>query len=717
MCGRRLVVGVPVPSPPPGDFFEAVPRGGGVCVYKRVLHDRDDERCRLLLRRCREVIRAHGPPQGSRDRTWPGDGSDRASVKFADADDAAGSSTGQGMNTGRQVVPFTELVEAFGVRYVHVTPPEGGDLYVTTWGWPQLQHLMPSQWYTDKHYATHGKPLPGTSPVYRVPTRPVDGTGLDVVVKFSRVAQDVLLDIQATFGADIPVEVIAGARCNSPMEEFGLVAELRRGLFGPRELSMTTQRPLAIYVPEERHELWRLGRDQSTFFSHCRQLENEQTPTAKAIELDIRREYVLMYEWLPGQDALDFYHAGSIDEKEMVEVTMRAARDFKAKGFHVLDHKPRHVILQTDANNVLKRRHGQLEYGVVDFEFLQRTAEHTRLFKSWRRMKYWRQQITDPHVAASLPSHLRRVEILGIPYLEGATPDGGRLWVVGERPGLYDFFLPERWRRTPRTKLSSRDEVYLTGTRDAMHLVYRRSNVGIVPAVDATTPNGKRILAHGYNSPFEEVAIAKQLRERGVHVTHARAIYRTAHRSTRSEARQELVRPGDHIEPGYDYYTVWGYFRGIDPSDDPGRIRDFLDPLTARDFQYLSADETEALLERLRALRQASGLGAEGFDPQNYVLLVDDQGRLRRDANGMLVIAHSISLEAACHAGLLGETEGQRILQHAHERIWAAGFEKLDESARDLLLTLNAECEPQRDASGDLRFTLCSLSLVRKRDG
>lgn len=43
-----------------GDFFESVPAGGDVYVYKRVLHDWDDDHCVTLLRRCRDVISNRG---------------------------------------------------------------------------------------------------------------------------------------------------------------------------------------------------------------------------------------------------------------------------------------------------------------------------------------------------------------------------------------------------------------------------------------------------------------------------------------------------------------------------------------------------------------------------------------------------------------------------------------------------------------------------------
>lgn len=43
-----------------GDFFEELPAGGDVYVYKRVLHDWDDDICVQLLSRCRDVIATNG---------------------------------------------------------------------------------------------------------------------------------------------------------------------------------------------------------------------------------------------------------------------------------------------------------------------------------------------------------------------------------------------------------------------------------------------------------------------------------------------------------------------------------------------------------------------------------------------------------------------------------------------------------------------------------
>ena len=129
-------------------------------------------------------------------------------------------------------LPPEMIVRAFGVDYGHVHPREGGDLYVTRYGWPTLAQLLPANWYSDQWYARHGIKLPGSGHVYHASTRPVRGKSIDVVVKFSRVAREISLEVATTFPDDITPEIIANARFNSPMEEFGLVTELRRGALG-----------------------------------------------------------------------------------------------------------------------------------------------------------------------------------------------------------------------------------------------------------------------------------------------------------------------------------------------------------------------------------------------------------------------------------------------------------------------------------------------------
>ena len=94
---------------------------------------------------------------------------------------------------------------------------------------------------------------------------------------------------------------------------------------------------------------------------------------------------------------------------------------------------------------------------------------------------------------------------MGVDYVYGQVEStGGSLWVVGRDPMLFDYFLPEKWRRTPRTKISASQQVYETVTKDNIHLVWRVSRVGQIPDADPFVRRERQILDYGYNSPFEE---------------------------------------------------------------------------------------------------------------------------------------------------------------------------------------------------------------------
>ena len=633
-------------------------------------------------------------------------------------------------------IPFDELppdlvVRAFGVDYGHVCPPTGGDLYVTRYGWRFVTHLLPANWYEDQWYARSGQRLPGaTGSVYRVQTRPVDGRSIDIVVKFSRVAQDVMLVVPATFPDDIPPDVIANARFNSPMEEFGLVMELRRGAFGPRNVRVLTQRPLAIYAPPEEFPLWQLGRDHTSFYVHGRQLANDQEHEIKAIELDIRRIYVLLYGWIKGKDAEEAFSLGDIDARDFEALTPRVVGELRTKGFRVLDCKPKHFILRNRRlDGQPLRRREQLVYGLVDFELLQRTQEHERVFKSAQHDRYWHLQRRRGQPApAPMPSHLKRMTIFGTPYVFGTGADGGRLWVVGHDPELFDYFLPDRWRRTTRVKLSPTNEVYRTRTRDNIHVVYRRSRVGTRPFVDPLTGWGQQIREHGYNSPFEEVAIAERLRQMGIPTTYPRAIYRTSHPSTkpgylRDERRfadhADLITPGPNPEPvlrpHHDYYMIWDCYRGADPEQPAEGLEgpSAIDLERGRETGLVTSEQLAEMVETTRQRLCARGFGSEGIAGHEIIVFPDREGGLRRDDRGRVDVALCIDALTAYEYGLLDDGAYRAVIEHLDAKLHAVDCEKLDVSGSDVLLSMNPDARFALDAYGEILATLCNFELIR----
>jgi hypothetical protein len=610
------------------------------------------------------------------------------------------------------------------VLYGHVRPPEGGDLYVTRQGWPWVSRLLPASWYANQRYLREGERLQtATGRVYRLPTHGRGGTPLEIVVKFSRVAQDVPLIVETSFPDDVDPETIASARFNSPMEEFGLVEELRGGVPGFEGPTIPTQRPLAIYVPPEEFEPWQLGRTASDFYIHRRMLRDDQGDAVKAIELDIKRMYVLLYQWIKGSDAQECHEFGAISTEEFLGLAPRVVRELAARGFRVLDNKPRHFILRRcrRSGKLLRDHEGHLVYGLVDFELLQRTKEHQRRYREGRRRRYWasRSTVRGPERRRSSPNATR---IFGVDYLYGHSPDGGRLWVLGDDPELLDFFMPERWRRTPRVKLSVANEVYRTRTRDNVLVVYRRSRVGTRPRVDPLLGRGLAIREHGYNSPFEEVAIAERLREMGVATTIPRAVFRTAHRSTTSRYLKDDSRFGDHrdvltpppesetvLTPDHDYYTIWDDYRGGLPHE-AGAV---IDLERAVEDGLFSLDQRDGVLTRTLRRLHGIGLHAGGLDPSELVLLPGSDGSPRRSADGSYEVRMTIDALTAYDLGLLDDEAYRELVERNASRLRAVDCEGLDPGGSHLLLSMDPDGRFDPDDRGDTLVTLCNFELIR----
>src|SRR5690349_13636925 len=140
--------------------------------------------------------------------------------------------------TCRPLPQGTPLIDLLGVSYAHVKTSDEGDLYLTKYGQAFWEHLLPENWYAKEWFEANRERLTGTSTVYKVPTRPVRGTELHLVVKWSRVGEDVPLDT-------LTINKFINAEFNSPFEEFSVLMELRAGQTGPPGIRIKTQKPLA----------------------------------------------------------------------------------------------------------------------------------------------------------------------------------------------------------------------------------------------------------------------------------------------------------------------------------------------------------------------------------------------------------------------------------------------------------------------------------------
>ncbi|HEY3325295.1 MAG TPA: hypothetical protein VGP72_32885 [Planctomycetota bacterium] len=537
----------------------------------------------------------------------------------------------------KQLPQGAMIAQVLGVDYVHLRTPDAGDFYLTQYGMPIYDLIRPENWYESDWFSQHRTKLAGTSTVYFVPTREIGGKSVDLVVKYCRVGQDVPLETSV-------IHKILDADFNSPFEEFALVEELRRGDFGPPELSIGLQVPLSIYVPPERMQLWQTGRSEAKIAS--------KIARHPGIEIDILRDYILMYAWIHGWDAVEAYDKGFLSHEELLALTKRANDELKKKGFLVLDMKPKHIIVRPDNDDLLVSHPDSehTEYSLIDFELLQRTPEHDEQVKAARRAEYLVRQ-RDRHTPKNIPvpEHLTQVSIFSKDYIFGhAESTGGCLWVVGKDPGLFDYFLPERWRKTHSYRLSPETDVFYTRTKDNIHLVWKVSRVGEQPDCGQTENLRGQILGYGFNSPFEEFAISMRLRQRGVKTIYPRAIYRTGHRlgaaapiadESRFKSHGGIRTPTDEpiLKEAHDYITIWGYWNGPDEmlaDRDYGYYKS-INAAQAHQLGWVSAPVMQGLIERQHWRLASAGVEALNLKQDHLLLSLDPKGVLLTDEDGL----------------------------------------------------------------------------------
>lgn len=625
-------------------------------------------------------------------------------------------------------------LKVFGVRYTHVRTDGGGDLWLTEYGLPMIDYLQPGQWYTDRYYIEHGTRLSGsTGTVYRLKPRNAPDR-YHITVKFSRIGQEVPLVIDPDFPDDLSEIDIPGARFNSPWEEFGLVMELRHGGYGAADMLIRTQRPLAIYAPPQEFELWRLGRTNGRFSPHRYTLKQDQARYPLAVDLDIKRDYIVLYGWINGIDAVMAHTRGLICETELVEFTGSVVADLRSKGFRVLDNKPDHFIVRADPNTgKLARRNNKLIYALVDFELLQRTATGQQTYRDRQREHYFK-SLTGRAASPQQATGARQTRIMGVDYNYGRTPNGGLLWTIGDNPDLMGYFQPDRWRRTPRVQLSLGGEVYRTRTRDDIHIIYRLSKVGQRPNADPFYGRGKRIRECGYNSPFEEIAAAEKLRTLGIPTVHPRAIYRTGHVTNRARHLQELSRIRSHaalvtpdqppepiLSEHHDYYTIWGRWRGIDPlwmagsQGNPGRLG-FIDADRALTSRLLSPTEVHQAISGSRRQLILAGYDGSLLDDHQFLFIFNNRGNLQRDRYGNYDVALAFDALTSLNYGLVSEDTYVDLIHDMAERLKLAGFEALNLSGSHLLLSFDTRGNLRTNHLGERETALCSFDLIAPLD-
>jgi hypothetical protein len=449
---------------------------------------------------------------------------------------------------------------------------------------------------------------------------------LHLVVKWSRVGEMVPFDT-------LTVNKFIQAEFNSPFEEFSLLMELRRGEAGPAAIRIRTQLPLAFYVPSERLQLWQTGRSEDKIRAKVRR--------HPGVEIDILRQYVVLFGWIKGLDAVEtaekFGLEGRAPAEFLARVTSLVTHELWQKGFRVVDMKPAHIILRPQPDKTLLRDHNdQFAYALVDYELLERTPEHEQAVRSANRQLYLKHMARRFDTAAvnPLPAHLRATNVLGVDYIFGrAESTGGLLWVVGKDPDLFNYFLPERWRRTPNKKLSSRNQTFYTRTKDNIHLVWKISRMGDAPWLKNPEAHQEEVRNYGFNSPFEEFAFALEMGRHGVQTIYPRAIYMTGRQ--RGAARQVaderhydgladfLTPDGEPVaRKDRDYITIWGFWNGPDEvlAAQDGKFYQAINVKRAFAGKLISEQTMTELTQMMS--RRLSGCGFDDLNLRPHHLLI-----------------------------------------------------------------------------------------------
>jgi len=553
----------------------------------------------------------------------------------------------------RDLPEGAQLVNVMGVDYIHTLTGNDGDLYLTSEGFANAEHLQPDNWYDLAWFREHREVLEGTGAVYASPSKPIDGDYLVLVVKFSRVGQKVPIETKA-------IRDLLSCEFNGPFEEFALVEELRHSRRGPEGVMVRTQVPLAIYVPPDEWQPSQTGRFQWRIAN--------RVAKHPGIAIDILRDYIMVYGWMPGIDICQAEEMEWLTHEEMLALNQRAIDEAAVKGFQVLDMKPVHVIVRAADRDQLVQLGDRVDYGMVDFELLERTPEYEREIMKDRHRWYQRRRremklavISGSSEDKPLPDHLRSARIFGVDYLYGhCESTAGVLWVVGKDPDLFDYYLPERWRTTAQIRLFENHETYLTTSKDAVRFVWKVSRVGEYPEVAAYGPDGFQLLAQGFNSPFEEIGLAYWLRRNGVRTILPRAIYRTGHKSQLKES--------------------------------------LFDPSRYQSHQNLASPDGEPILETGR----------------NYVTIWDQwDGPVHFDDETEATVYRSINSAEAVERKLITDEEGIELVASVVERLGELGVEAPRLPPEHLLMSIGPDQELVRTEEGAPDFRLCNLQFLR----
>ncbi|MCX7786139.1 MAG: hypothetical protein N2442_00405 [Spirochaetes bacterium] len=505
------------------------------------------------------------------------------------------------------------------IPYLHVKTLEGDDLFFTDHGVPYMKHLLPRNLVRDNlWFQSHRITLEGSSVPYKVTTKEFDGVAIDIVFKWNRMGMKTYVPYTTQ-------------QFNTPFEEFALADELRK------TSTIGTQNPLAIYVPSDRYTLEALQRRKY--------LMEHYLLSHWEAEMDMHRQYAVMYQWIPGKNLLELVESDEVDRQEAEKFSDQLKGILFEAGFDVVDHKLCHIILTNGNESPTKLTFKGRNVSLVDYELLYRNSNNTKAKQAERRSRYYyrkNSRFQPDRMESEKTGAIYRTTIMGVPYVCGEVPStGGYLWVTGNDFELFDYFYPEKWFNLSRSSDVTLDQrLFRTKTADGLDILWRKSRVGEHPVIEPYHAESQELLKNGYNSPFQEFSIAMELKSLGIDCLAPLAIYMTGEKPSLTihpydESKYKshaslLTREGNPIlRKNHEYFMLWD----LDTENS-----DQVEVIDALQAFYLSLIQEEAYYSLIRFLNmqlQKKGMQDHHLVGQHVLLFLSDTRTIQKTEEGI----------------------------------------------------------------------------------
>jgi hypothetical protein len=171
--------------------------------------------------------------------------------------------------------------------------------------------------------------------------------------------------------------------------------------------------------------------------------------------------------------------------------------------------------------------------------------------------------------------------------------------------------------------------------------------MGSKPDMDPFGREEKRVLAFGYNSPFEEIGLALYLRGRGVSTISPLAVYMTGDKvemadflfdESRYRQYDRLLNPDGTplLRTDRAYMTLWGDWNRPDyeSGEKDGCFSQRLSALHAYRKKLIDEEEYHRLMDLVKQRLWKVGVEDLCLNGGHFLVALDRSGGLIRDAGG-----------------------------------------------------------------------------------